>query len=95
MGKDLGGTGRRKPTEVQWREQGPEGKLLSFAAITDEPPAEVAAAGSGALVLQADIENGPWPLPGERFDAVVVTNYLWRPLWPQVLASVRPMCSVR
>ena len=21
---------------------------------------------------------------------MVVTNYLWRPLWPQVLASVRP-----
>ena len=39
--------------------------------------------------LQADIENAPWPLPGQKFDAVVVTNYLWRPLWPQVLASVR------
>lgn len=39
--------------------------------------------------LQADIENAPWPLPGQQFDAVVVTNYLWRPLWPQVLASVR------
>ena len=33
-------------------------------------------------VLVADIEQGAWPLPGERFDAVVVTNYLWRPLWP-------------
>ena len=39
--------------------------------------------------LQADIESAPWPLPGQQFDAVVVTNYLWRPLWPQVLASVR------
>lgn len=38
----------------------------------------------------ADIENGPWPLPGATFDAVVVTNYLWRPLWPQLLASVAP-----
>lgn len=28
----------------------------------------------------ADIENGPWPWRGRRFDAVVVTNYLWRPL---------------
>ncbi|WP_027016730.1 class I SAM-dependent methyltransferase [Comamonas composti] len=41
-------------------------------------------------VLCADIENGPWPLPGRQFDAVVVTNYLWRPLWPQILASVAP-----
>jgi SAM-dependent methyltransferase len=40
--------------------------------------------------LQADIENGPWPLIGQTFDAVVVTNYLWRALWPQITASVAP-----
>ena len=40
--------------------------------------------------IAADIENGPWPLAGRRFDAVVVTNYLWRPLFPQILASVAP-----
>lgn len=53
---------------------------------------------AGALVtlgglgrmLQADLENGPWPLPGETFDAVVVTNYLWRPLWPALRASLAP-----
>jgi SAM-dependent methyltransferase len=39
-------------------------------------------------MLAADIENGPWPLPGTRFDAVVVTNYLWRPLLPTLLASL-------
>ena len=39
-------------------------------------------------VLQADIESGSWPLPGRRFGAVVVTNYLWRPLMPTVLDSV-------
>ncbi len=38
----------------------------------------------------ADIENGPWPLPGEVFDAVIVTNYLWRPLVPTLLDSVAP-----
>ena len=38
--------------------------------------------------LQADIENGPWPLAGRTFDAVVVTNYLWRALYAQILASV-------
>ncbi len=36
----------------------------------------------------ADIENGPWPFEGRQFDAVVVTNYLWRPLMPIVLASL-------
>lgn len=39
-------------------------------------------------LVEADIESGPWPLPGRRFDAVVVTNYLWRPLLPQIVHSV-------
>ena len=38
--------------------------------------------------IVADLEQAPWPLPGERFDAVVVTNYLWRPLWPALRASL-------
>ena len=36
----------------------------------------------------ADIENDAWPLAGRKFDAVVVTNYLWRPLLPQLLACI-------
>lgn len=44
-----------------------------------------------ADTLVADIEGGPWPLPAEAvFDAVVVTNYLHRPLWPRLLACVAP-----
>jgi SAM-dependent methyltransferase len=40
-------------------------------------------------LVQADLEEGsPWPLPGRRFGAVVVVNYLWRPLFPQILESV-------
>jgi SAM-dependent methyltransferase len=38
----------------------------------------------------ADIENGPWPFAGRQFAAVVVTNYLWRPLMPTLLASLAP-----
>jgi len=41
-----------------------------------------------ARVVVADIEADGWPLPGEAFDAVVVTNYLWRALLPTVVASV-------
>lgn len=41
-----------------------------------------------AEVLVADIENGPWPVAGRRFDAVIVTNYLWRPLLPTLVASL-------
>jgi SAM-dependent methyltransferase len=38
----------------------------------------------------ADLESGPWPFAGQRFDAVVVTNYLWRPLLPVIVDSVAP-----
>jgi SAM-dependent methyltransferase len=41
-----------------------------------------------AEVIVADIESGPWPLAGRRFDAVIVTNYLWRPLLPTLVESV-------
>jgi len=41
-----------------------------------------------AETVVADIENAPWPLPGRRFDAVIVTNYLWRPLLPTLIASI-------
>jgi SAM-dependent methyltransferase len=37
----------------------------------------------GARFVQADLEDGsPWPFPGERFQGIVVTNYLHRPLFP-------------
>ena len=38
----------------------------------------------------ADLENAPWPLPDRQFDAVVVTNYLWRALMPSLINSVAP-----
>jgi SAM-dependent methyltransferase len=41
-----------------------------------------------ADIVVADIEGNAWPLPGRRFDAVVVTHYLWRSLWPDLLASL-------
>jgi len=48
----------------------------------------------GAKLVAADIENHPWPLrvdaKVQTFGAVVVTNYLWRPLMDTVLESVAP-----
>ena len=42
-------------------------------------------------VIQADLEDGsPWPLAGRTFGAVVVTNYLHRPLFPVLLDSITP-----
>jgi SAM-dependent methyltransferase len=53
------------------------------------PEAIDAIAGLGRAVL-ADIESGPWPFVGERFDAIVVTNYLWRARLPDIVAAVAP-----
>mgnify|MGYP003336848089 FL=1 len=40
----------------------------------------------------ADIEGGPWPYAGQTagqaFDAVIVTNYLHRPLMPLLLDAL-------
>jgi SAM-dependent methyltransferase len=49
---------------------------------------EADAALRGAELIEADIENGPWPLAQRRFDAVVVTNYLWRALLPAIVDAV-------
>ena len=43
-----------------------------------------------AELVTADIERDAWPLADRQFDAVVVTNYLWRPLLPVLIASVAP-----
>jgi SAM-dependent methyltransferase len=44
----------------------------------------------GIEPLTADLEDGsPWPL-SRRFGAVVVTNYLHRPLMPALLDAVEP-----
>jgi SAM-dependent methyltransferase len=43
-----------------------------------------------AHVIVADLEGAPWPLPGREFDAVVVTNYLWRDLFPDIVKCLAP-----
>jgi SAM-dependent methyltransferase len=42
----------------------------------------------GIEVLTADLEHGQWPLPDQRFDAIVVTNYLHRPLFACLRAAL-------
>lgn len=45
----------------------------------------------GVRFLRADLEDGsPWPLPGERFQGIVVTNYLHRPLFPVLEGALAP-----
>lgn len=55
--------------------------------------ADLVSTGQAEAVV-ADLENAPWPFStgprGRTFDAVIVTNYLWRPLLPAIIASVAP-----
>ena len=44
-----------------------------------------------ADLVQADLENGgPWPLGDRRFAAIIVTNYLHRPLFPALFDALEP-----
>lgn len=52
------------------------GAIASLAGVT------------GVETAALDLEAGPWPLAGERFGAIVVTNYLHRPLFPHLLAGL-------
>ena len=60
----------------------------------DRSPEAVQAASKFGEIVLADIENNNWPLMTgaqvRQFDAVVVTNYLWRPLFTVIAQSVAP-----
>jgi SAM-dependent methyltransferase len=46
---------------------------------------------AGSELIQADLEaGGPFPLVGRSFGAVIVVNYLWRAILPDILACVAP-----
>lgn len=60
------------------------------AVDRDAAAIAVLASHAGITAHCADIENGPWPYGGRLFAAVVVTNYLHRPLFPALLAALAP-----
>jgi len=58
-------------------------------AVDRDPAALAALAGvAGVETARLDLETGSWPLAGERFDAIVVANYLHRPLFPHLMAAL-------
>jgi len=60
------------------------GRNLKVVAVDREPQAI-----PGARFVQADLEDGsPWPLPGMRFEGIVVTNYLNRLLMKTLQESL-------
>lgn len=60
-------------------------------AVDRDPAAiDALAAVAGVNALCADIEGGPWPYAGRTYAGIVVTNYLHRPLFPQLRAALAP-----
>ncbi|MEW6164335.1 MAG: SAM-dependent methyltransferase [Pseudomonadota bacterium] len=43
----------------------------------------------GIRTRLADLEGGPWPYYGFGFDGIVVSRYLWRPLFPLLFGCLR------
>ena len=42
----------------------------------------------GITTLAADLEGAPWPLADQRFDAILVSHYLHRPLFAHLLGAL-------
>ena len=93
---------RPSPWVLRWAELVDRGPVLDVAAgsgrhsilfaergleviAVDRKPLNV----PGVRFVRADLEDGsPWPFTHERFAAIVVTNYLHRPLFPRIAASL-------
>jgi len=92
------------PWVRRWAPRIPPGKVLDLASgpgrharlllelgfdvvAVDRDPQDI----PGCRFKQADLEDGgPWPFPGERFQGIVATNYLHRPLFPHLLGALAP-----
>ena len=70
-------------------------RATSPAEVTASSPSTATKAALATLAgdtrietRRLDLEGGRWPLPDEHFGAIVVTNYLHRPLFPFLLAAL-------
>jgi len=64
-------------------------RLCDIVAVDRDSQALAALAGVPRVTtFAADLEGGPWPLSGRQFDAIIVANYLHRPLFPKLLDSL-------
>ena len=66
---------------------------LGFSVVGVDRDAGATGAAGGMQRIEihvADIESGPWPFAPGRFDGVVVTNYLHRPIFPSLIEALGP-----
>lgn len=75
-----GGRHLRHARSLGWQVCGLDRDLSGVGDLAGTP---------GVELVAADLENGAtFPVNQRRFAAVVVTNYLWRPLLPDIVAAV-------
>ncbi len=60
------------------------------AVDRDQTFAQALAGEPNVNFIAADLESGTWPLGDAQFDAIVVTNYLHRPLFPAIKSALAP-----
>lgn len=66
-------------------------RSAEVTAVDRDASALAALAGlAGVRTHCADLEAGPWPFAERSFDAIVVTNYLHRPLIDTLLSALAP-----
>jgi SAM-dependent methyltransferase len=64
---------------------------LSVVGVDRDEAAVGAFYGVGGIEINvADIEAGPWPFAPANFDGVVVTNYLHRPIFRNLIDALLP-----
>ncbi|CAN5218664.1 class I SAM-dependent methyltransferase [soil metagenome] len=63
---------------------------LEVTAVDRDADALAGLASPGIETRLADLEGAAWPLAGRRFDIVLVTHYLHRPLFDAIVDSVAP-----
>ena len=61
-----------------------------LAVDVDAPSVQSMAGEAGIETMVADLEGGAWPFSGCRFDGIVVTRYLHRPLLAPLLEAIAP-----
>jgi SAM-dependent methyltransferase len=60
-------------------------------AVDRDPEALASSAGPDVATALHDLEGGaPWPYADRRFAGIVVTNYLYRPLFGALFAALAP-----
>lgn len=89
---------------VRWAPVIPAGRVLDLACGSGRHALYLASLGHEVTAvdrepqslapirfIRADLEGGgPWPLGEERFDGIVVSNYLHRPLLARVAGALAP-----